>query len=460
MKQCLWRMLLGVLLIAAVTTCSDDELTDNEYVNDWISKVMKRDYLWTQEMPSPSKSTAPGLYFKALLSKKDRFSWIQENYEELQNSLSGINKEAGYDFKLYGNANNNNVDMQVTYIKAGSPVDVDDVDLQRGDLISSIGGQRLTRSNYRDILSLLSESHSITYARFNPETETWEDKGTVMLRTAQFAENPNFLSKVIPVSDRKIGYYVYNFFAAGTTSSSTQYDDEMAAVFDGFKASGITDLVLDLRFNGGGSILSSSKLASYTGNNVQGKVFTKFEYNARYQPDELPFADGAAHNIGTLRNNRVYVLTSRGTASASELVINGLKPYMDVFVVGDTTYGKNVASSVYYAQNDPRNKWGILPIIAKLSNSVNFSDYDAGFVPNILDQDNRLVVYPLGDPNEALLSRVIDHITGGPTARREDNHTPQGILMGLPGDFRKRGYTVILDDEQSKRRFTHTPGSF
>lgn len=463
-------------LLTLVLACSDDEMTDNEYVNRWIQTQMKDVYFWNDGMPSPRKSQNPKAYFAALRSSEDRFSWIQENYLELINSLNGVNKEAGYEFKLYAGLNST-VDMQIMYIKEGSLIETENIDLKRGDIITEINGKRLTFSNYEDILTdEISETHTIKYSRFNWETEVWESKGQVTLHTAQFAENPNLLHKVITVGGHKIGYYVYNFFAEGPTQSSTVYDVEMNSVFAEFKTAGITDLVIDFRFNSGGSIASSARLASLIGNNVDANdVFTKFQYNDELQQYfiqqfgeedlKLKFIN-APNNVGSLINGKVYFLTSKRTASASELVINGLKPYMtQVTLVGDTTVGKNVGSASIYEEDDPRNTWGIQPIIVKLYNSQNQADYDEGFVPNNLLVDNDLELYPLGDENELLLSKSIDLITGGAVARKgKKAKTTGGSEMATSADFKRGGYSLIMNDQLTtegvKKVTTRTPGSF
>lgn len=469
-------LFFAMSLLTIAWSCSDDEMTDNEYVNRWIQSQMKEVYYWNEGMPSPGKSQNPRTYFEALKSVEDRFSWIQENYQELINSLKGVNKEAGYEFKLYGNLANNNVDMQVMYIKTGSLIETEDVDLIRGDMITEINGKRLTRNNYESILEKeIGETHTITYSRFNRETEAWESKGQVTLHTAQFAENPNFLHKVITTGNRKIGYYVYNFFAAGPTETSTIYDDGMENVFSSFKAAGITDLVVDFRFNSGGSIASSARLASLIGANVdENHVFTKFQYNddlqeyfiERYGEEDLKLKFiNTPNNVGSLINGRVYFLTSKRTASASELVINGLKPYMSqVILVGDSTVGKNVGSASLYVEDDPRNTWGMQPIIFKLYNSLNQADYDDGFIPDITDADNIQEIYPLGDENERLLSQAIDHITGGVIARQSRTQQARNIELGTSADFKRGGYNLIMNDaltrEWLKESVIHTPGSF
>ncbi|MFM7851365.1 MAG: S41 family peptidase, partial [Flammeovirgaceae bacterium] len=172
---------------------------------------------------------------------------------------------------------------------------------------------------------------------------------------------------------------------------------------------GITDLVVDLRFNSGGAEAATVNLASLIGKGVDNtKVFAKRQYNANLTQQILNDPNyGAAflstkfvnktQNIGNmLRNGRVYILTGPRTASASELLINGLKPYMDVYLIGSTTYGKNVGSISIYEQNDPKNTWGMQPIVVKSFNSLDQSNYSNGFTPNIKDDDNG-VLAPLGD---------------------------------------------------------------
>lgn len=466
----IWVALVMVLLVG-ITSCKDDSndikkesppLLGNAYVNAWIYKNMDIYYLWKDEIPSkPDTSLAPDEFFKTLLSNEDRFSWIQEDYLELLNSLQGVNKEAGYELKLYRESENNeNVIAQVMYIKTGSIVDAQDLDLMRGDVITQVNGQSMTLSNYQNVLGGLGENHTIKYSRFNSETEDWEDKGTLALTTAEFAENPNFLNRVIEVGNgRRVGYYLYNFFATGKTSKDNEYNVQMDAIFSEFKTQNITDLVLDLRYNSGGAEGATINLASLIGSGIDGNdVFTRREYNPELQ-DALIAAYGSSfvfknftdksQNIGSLTNNRVYILTSSRTASASELLINGLKPFMDVFLIGSVTVGKNVGSISLYEDNDPKNAWGLQPIVVKSYNSLNQSAYSNGFEPNILDLDNDLVLLPLGDENEALLSLAIDHITGGSGAKKSViDRKSYFETLGTSADIKRGSYNLVIDDKE------------
>jgi carboxyl-terminal processing protease len=462
LKRNLRGLAIGSLLIFSACSDDDDAAAGNKYVNNWIYSNMELYYLWNDDLPaSPGKSKDPDVFFNSLLSDEDRFSWIQENYIELLNSLQGVNKEAGYDFKLYISAPGSEVLIgQIMYIKEGSLVDTEGKDLQRGDVFTKINGKEMTLANINELVGETSENHTLTYSRNNI------DKGVISLNTAEFAENPNFMSKVIEVGDNKIGYYVYNFFATGQTATGTEYNTQMNQIFNDFKTAGITDLVIDLRYNSGGAEGATINLASLIGKDIDNtKVFTRRNYNTElqnalltdpnYGPDFLikKFTTKSQNVGGMLNNGRVYILTSYRTASASELLINGLKPFMDVFLIGDVTVGKNVGSISIYEENDPKNTWGMQPIVVKSYNSLNQSDYSEGFQPNILDEDNRLQLSPIGDPDEALLSRAIDHITGGSGARMDEARVKKAENFASSADFKRGSYYLVIDDEKLKDVF-------
>jgi C-terminal processing protease CtpA/Prc len=237
---------------------------------------------------------------------------------------------------------------------------------------------------------------------------------------------------------------VYNFFASGPTQDNFSYDKNLNDVFGRFKSEGITELVLDLRYNNGGSMNSATLLASMIvpGLNTN-DVFTIHEYNQQLQ-NFLIDRHGEDVLIDRLRNRletgetinnvgssiqKLYVLTGNWTASASELVINGLKPYMPgkIFLIGATTVGKNVGSISIYERDEPRNKWGIQPIILRYFNRDGKADFLSGFAPDIEERDNGDKL-PLGDPDEVMLRIAIDHITGNYALLRSgsSNRLPLG----------------------------------
>lgn len=429
------------------------------YVNSWIRENMEYWYLWNDELPASADTNEdPETFFKSLLHREDRFSWIQEDYHELLNSLQGISREAGYEYVLYSEKEgSDNVILQILYLKPDSPAE--EAGLNRGDIITHINGEQITTQNYKNLLPAIRGNHTIQYKPLLVEEQKFGNATTVSLTAIEYAENPNYLHRVIDAGGKKIGYFVYNFFAAGTDSEPGKYDAEMDAIFAEFKARGINDLVIDLRFNSGGSENSAKNLASLIGRGIDNtSIFLKREYNDLVKASILNDKDlgedfltsefvSKQNNIGNvLTSGRVYVLTSSRTASASELIINALKPFMDVFLIGDKTYGKNVGSISLFEEDDPKNLWGLQPIVVKVYNSLGQSDYSTGFTPDVLHKDNGIMLYPLGDPREALLSQAVAQITGTATTAREGKgETRKPVAHSL--DFKRRSFNLVMDDE-------------
>lgn len=431
----LFRILLFGLLMWGAVGCQDEEDTEpvveepvnpNIAINKWINDVMKEVYLWLGEMKTPIANTSnPEDYFESLLNRPtDRFSVIYPDYKELINSLNGVTLEAGYEFTLYReSSSNNNVIAEVTYIKKNSPAA--NAGMKRGDYIVRINGTQMTLENYRQVLGQIDKQHTLNTIRFNEGAGNFQPLPEISLNPVQLAENPNFLDSVYTINGEKIGYVVYHFFAPGPGNNSTAYDQEMDGIFADLKAQGIQHLIVDFRYNGGGFVSSAVNLASLIAPDVKSTdIFSKTKYNSfLMQFDNLknvqtPFRS-KAENLGkTLKGNRVYILTSTRTASASELIINGLKPYMDVFIIGDKTTGKNVGSVPFEDTENLSNKYGMLPIVSRSYNSLDQSEYTNGFLPNIEAKESSERLKPLGDVNELLLRKAIEQITGIPSGAR------------------------------------------
>lgn len=453
-----------VLSLVIVSGCNEEEEHPNEHVNNWIEVNMDFWYYWNTTLPSnPDKTLAPDDFFESLLNEDDRFSWIQDNYQELLNSLQGVNQEAGYELALFlESEGSTNLIAQIVYIKPSSPAEV--AGLKRGDIISHINSQQLNTENYKTLLAATSEVHTITYRALDLANETFLPAENKSLTPVAYAENPNFLSKIFVHDDRKIGYYVYNLFSTGPVQGSTTYNTEMDNIFAGFKSAGITDLIIDLRFNSGGAESATVNLASLVAKGIDNtKVFAIREYNARVESEIKKDPDLGAgfldvefitrpQNIGNqLTNNRVYILTGTRTASASELLINGLRPYMDVFLIGSTTVGKNVGSISLFDEDDTRNTWGMQPIVTKSFNSLKQSDYSNGFTPQIALPDNNLLVYPLGDERELLLNRALQEITGVGDPGRTRAPKTWSREVGHSLDLKRHSNVLLIDgpDQQS-----------
>jgi C-terminal processing protease CtpA/Prc len=391
---------------------------------------MRTYYYWNDKIPAnPDKSLAPDKFFGSLLNKYDatsnpdgdRFSWIQESADELKASLNGETKTDGIEYKTYlRSAGSSDVIGKVLYIQKNSPAAK--AGLKRGDIFYQINGQSLTITNYQDLLYASGDTKTYTLAQVDATNTIVNTTTTKQTTAVVYRANPVYLDSVYTIQGRTIGYFVYNQFVTGPTGPNDHtYDNQVDNVFTKFKAKGVTDLVLDFRYNPGGYVTSAENLASSVVKGADAsKIFYKKEYNKTLTP-ELEKAYGKdwfngyflqkSSNIGAnLRT--VIVLTTSGTASASELVINGLKPFMDITTIGATTYGKNVGS-ITLSDSTKRIKWGMQPIVTKSFNALGRSDYSTGFKPSIEVKEYTNEVWKqLGDVNESLLSAAIGRITG------------------------------------------------
>lgn len=422
-------LFVGISMLMACN--SNDPVTENEQINDWIYANMNYWYLWTDALPSKKNTKQfPADFYESLLNSQDRFSFIYEDYEELLALLNGVSLESGFEFKLYyANEGSPNLIMQLIYIKDGAPAD--DLGLKRGDIIDQINGAQLTDTNYQTLLGQTNAPYTIAYRRYNSETEGFDNMGSLDISPVLFPENPILMDSVYEIEGKKIGYLIYTFFSGGPADESTVYDDQMDLVFADFKSKGIEELIVDLRFNSGGSVLSAINLASLMVDGATSSdIMIQRSYNAGIQQEIIDIPElgpdflvdeflSKTQNIGSLlTSGKVHFITSGRTASASELVMNSLRPFMSIYSVGETTVGKDVGSITISDEGNPKNKWGLQPIVVKLVNSAN-QDYPSGFAPDVPLEDNGLILVPLGDIDEPLFSAALSAVGVGGVARKE-----------------------------------------
>jgi C-terminal processing protease CtpA/Prc len=350
---------------------------------------------------------------------------------ELLNDLSGVSSdEIGFEYIFaWADQAKTHYYALVLYPKQGTDAEAKGID--RGRFITKINEQNITPQNYKELFSgtgtkRLSMADWVYYP--NEQRFYLQDSGDVTIQMhSNYAENPVYKDSVYSINNKKIGYLVYNFFARDRGDDSYDYDKLLMSRLDALKAQGANEMVLDLRYNSGGAVSSAIALASaLVKNRSTSNVLTTSQYNsivhnsllkeygANYNKDYfIDKIDGTTISIPALNLPRLYVLTSGWTASASEFVINGLRPYMDVILIGETTYGKNVGSISIYEENDPKNKWGMQPIVVKYFNSKGESDFTAGFTPNYeVDEFADLFLYDFGNTNDPLLGKAISLITG------------------------------------------------
>ena len=439
MKTFLKFTLLAFIALITFASCEDmDDVAapPAQEINDFIWKGMNLYYLWQADVPNLADKrfanqaelnvflkgySKPEDLFDALRVDKsiDRFSWIVSDYLELEGMLQGTTKNDGMDFGLYRKAtNSDDIFGWVRYIIPNS--DASTKDIKRGAIFYGVNGTQLTVSNYQTLL-INAENYTLNLADYDNGKITPNGK-SVQLTKTELTENPILVNNVIENGGHKIGYLMYNGFYPN-------YDTQLNEAFGTLKTQGITDLVLDLRYNSGGSVLTSTRLASMITGQFTDKVFSKQRWNDKinaYFETENPDAlknlftnkiDDAP--INSLNLTKIYILTSKSTASASELVINGLKPYIDVVQIGDITTGKNVGSITVYdsptfgkENRNPNHRYAMQPLVLKIVNADDFGDYFNGLNPTYALKENLADLGILGNNTEPLLSTAIGKITG------------------------------------------------
>jgi C-terminal processing protease CtpA/Prc len=414
-------------------------------VNTFIWNGLHDYYLWTSLVDGLSntkynnvdslnyflnKYTDPQDLFQSLLYKYDevdKWSFMVEDYKTIEDWISGTSKSMGFDFDLrLVSQNSDNIVGIVRYVLPNSPAK--NAGMKRGDMFIKVNDQQLTVSNYKDLF-INSESYFLGFASVINGTITANGKKSPTMNAIEIQENPILLDTTLVVNNQNVGYLVYNGF-------NSDFDMQLNDVFKKYKDAGINQLILDLRYNGGGSVQTCIYLASMIYSTDTKKVFAKSQYNAMLQSyfidkyGESSLTDNfvsaiAATNvtpetpINTLNLQKIYFIVSGNTASASELLINGLKPYVDVKVVGINTVGKYVGSMTIKDWDDfgnvnPDNRYAMQPIVVKYANSKGVSDYVEGLTPDIQGEEKLSNLLPFGDPNEKLLSLVLSDMQGIP----------------------------------------------
>ncbi len=442
-----FRFILVAGLLLNTTNChkfNPEDYPLSTQINSFIWKAMNNYYLWQEDVPVLADArfhtdeelyeyandySDPEAFFESLIYQRDvidKWSWIVNDYVALEAYFNGVRKTSGARFKLHlMNEGSDKVFGMVRYILPGT--DAADKPIHRGDVFNSVNGTILTKSNYKDLL-YNSDSYTLNLGDLNYDADTGilsitPNGNDVSLTNEAYNENPVYIKKTFTTGAHTIGYLMYNSF-------TSTYDSDLNNAFQYFKNEGVTDLIIDLRYNGGGSVRTAGYLCSMITGQFNDQILTQEQWNPKLQkwisenhPDWLinkftnTMSDGTS--IVNLHLNRVIVLTTRYTASASELVINALNPYIDVVKVGSTTHGKYVASITLYDSDDftkthanPEHQWAIQPIVLKEINKLGNYAVN-GFEPDIGIEENYLDMGELGNEDEPLTATAIAYIVNG-----------------------------------------------
>ncbi|WP_321375220.1 S41 family peptidase [uncultured Draconibacterium sp.] len=434
MKELSKIALLFSIVALLFAGCSEDSIPGEEddkpkveaseltkKVNKFIYKAMDDIYLWYDELPNIDLNyeTDSKEYFDKLLYEDDKWSYITDDVEALEASFEGTEKTFGWSLAFGRFSNTGNIFAIVEYVYPETPASAAGID--RGDLLVLLNNADITDDNYTDLL--YSDNMDVTLGVLTEDgiaTDT-----TISLTSSVLTLDPVLKTNIVEHDGRRIGYIFYSQYIADFNSS-------LDNAFESLVIQGATDLVVDLRYNPGGTISAAKHLCSciaptdVVNNN---SILVTYKWNDKYQDYfidrqimsqvEVYFDNQVPTKMGL---NRVYFLTGSGTASASELSITGLRAYMnEVVTVGDTTYGKYTASITlkpedYYSDtySEEISNWGIQPIVLRYANAAGVTDFKDGFAPDIPVEDDLFATFPLGDKNDPLFKAAIEDITGTP----------------------------------------------
>jgi len=408
-------------------------------VNNFIYEDVIDYYLWTSTI-NPNKfdpKYEPDSYefFEKLLYKPDdRWSTLTDDAQAFHNLLDGVSTSFGYEL-IWGRFVNSTARYAIVlYVYPGSPAEK--AGLKRGDFLVSLDGNKeITDANYMDLYNastitlgkaVLSDAGYLVYEN-NP----------VFMEAVTMYEDPMVKDTVVVKGAHRIGYLCY-------TNYTRESEKQLLEVFAKFKLQGVTDIVLDLRYNGGGYAETSRVLSSILapGAAVKRKdIFLTQTWNdaltAYFKKEGEDMNEYFIDNLPVNMDlSRLYVLTLRFSASASEATMIGLNPYMDVIQIGEATHGKYygglLLSPMVY---DSRNKkwiadkeienWLMYLMAYRYADKTGDTSFSGGLIPDYPVEENySYALPPLGDERDPLFGKAIELITGESVSTRSAQSLP------------------------------------
>jgi C-terminal processing protease CtpA/Prc len=430
-----------------LTACSNngDEPSDSAdaaSVNEWIHSSMKKSYLWLDEIGSYESyktSADPETFFDALISDNERktkgsstyyYSYIEQKHTKTR--VTDYPEDTyGIEYVLYTiGSNTSSYFARVLYVVPDSPAEKAGV--CRGQWIKTIDGSLVTAANYAKLNSGSGVKLGVwegTITSDNSVSQTITVEAQASMYVSPFLKDTVFTA----ANGAKVGYLMYTKFATGPTGFDDKaWDTRMNEIIAAQKVAGVTEYILDLRYNSGGYLDCAIRLASLLApQSVLSKTFCTLSYNSKsiYKNKSYSFSSDYA-GTANLNLARVYILAGQRTASASEAVINGLAPMMKVIHVGETTEGKNLGS--VSIESDSYD-WVMHPIVARIVNAEGFGDYANGLAPTegyVYEEfQDRTPFAPIGSPNDYMISLVLKDIAGTTKAPADvAHHAPDASL--------------------------------
>jgi len=439
-------LLTGIVILCSMSCRKEEDRPEYpsgsfESVNSWILDSMQVYYYWNTYLPDYTNfNSNPSDFFKMIRHPADRFSALV-NPDLPKTYPPSMAHTLGFDLITF-QLSDGTVQTMISLVVPGSSAEAEG--LRRGNIINSIDGIRPTASN----IASLTET-AISRQTVNLEIAGHNGQFTVGRLTN--SESPVYIFKAFQSGGKTYGYLFLNSFEDAAVNQLMQ-------AFSYFKQQHVHELLLDLRYNPGGSVPVAAALASMISPYArESDTFVEYRGNARAGVRKSSFAAELARLPKSIRRSftvfagyrlglsRVYMLSGNHTASAAELTINALKPYFSVIQTGTKSLGKDMASFVIRDYRNPQKvpKWEIYPMVFKLYNAAGRGNYSNGLVP---DQEvNELSVLPLkpfGDLTDPLVRSCLSVSGGGAVANLKD--APRSSPPVIRYDTRSREDVVSV----------------
>lgn len=422
--------LLSLLFLVALFSCKNDEKPApiNEPVikaNQFINEAMTLAYYWSDKMPNIdyTKEVDPKKYFEKLIVSEDLYSFISDDAESVLNGFDGVVKSFGYSLSFF--EVEKAIVAMVEYVYPDTPASA--AGIVRGDAIILMNGAAINNGNYMDLIN----NSRVEIGVSKIEGGKILPPRTVTMVSEVITETTVHTQKVFDIGDRKVGYLFYTSYVGAQNSA-------LDRVFGEFKAHGVNELILDLRYNRGGDEVAIVNLCSHIAPNVSSRdiIFTTV-YNSEFSklnpnPNNY-FKDGVA-NLGL---ERIYILTSQSTFSASEVTILGLKPYMEVYTIGEKTGGKYTGMVPLQPAEASIKNWLLVPVVSSWTNKDGKSAR-GGIAPDYEVNCYEFPFVKIGDEKDPLIAEALAKITGTKSVRVKS--TQQSIK---PFDYGSSKYDKV-----------------
>ncbi len=391
----------------------EEELSPYTSLNRAIYEQMEDIYLWNDSLPdiNPSEYDTPEEFLAALRYQPlDKWSFIMTTTEF--NEYFGAGEYLGHGFMITLD-DDDNIRIGFVYKNTQSYRE----GIRRSWIIKKVNGTDATAENVSELLG--STEEAITNTILFLDTEGNEQEISLTKETVEI--NTVLHSEIIEQGSKKIGYMVFETFISTAI-------EELEAVFEEFKAESIDELIIDLRYNGGGMNTVAEYIGSWIGGNRSNSVFYKLIHNENNESRDVTV--NFTENAEALDLSRIFFITTGSSASASELLINGLTPYYDVNIVGSTTGGKPVGM---YTISFTRYNYTLAPISFKYVNADDYGDFYDGLSVDYEAEDDKTRLF--GDQEESSLKTALSVIAGETVSVQRSAALPSESKIILP----KRG---------------------